>query len=133
MVLGILVGVFSYLISQYFLLDMQSSIAGTHEYLTELPHAMSASNGNPFLAAHVIFFAAMFGLFRWWKQVDPTRKTRLSFWSVGCALVGATVINEIAGFPFPWMTVTVGVISVVVQLSSPWVNHEERVKLLAVA
>ncbi len=133
MVLGIVVGVFSYLISQYFLLDMQSSIAGTHEYLTELPHAMSASNGNPFLAAHVIFFAAMFGLFRWWKQVDPTRKTRLSFWSVGCALVGATVINEIAGFPFPWMTVTVGVISVVVQLSSPWVNHEERVKLLAVA
>lgn len=131
MILGISVGVVSYLISQYFLLDMESNRTGVHEYMTELPHAMKASNGNPYLAAHVIFFAAVFCLFRWWKQVDPARRTRLSFWSVGCALLGATVINEFAGFPFPWMTVMVGVISVSVQLASPWVNHEERWKLLA--
>ena len=132
-VLGISVGMVSYFISQYFLLDMESNRSGAHEYITELPRAMSGSNGNPYLAAHVIFFAAVFGLFRWWKQVDPSRRTRLSFWSIGCALLGATVVNELAGFPFPWMTVMVGVISVNVQLASPWLSHAERGKLLSSA
>ena len=131
MVAGVFVGAVSFGISQYFLLDMQAQNPLNHSFITALPSTLSSSAGQPFLAAHVIFFALFFSAFRWWKQVDPFRKTRLSFWSVGLVLLGGTIINEVAGFPFPWMIAMVGAASIGIQLSAPWIGQAERNRLVA--
>ena len=131
MVAGVFVGGVSFAISQYFLLDMQAQNPLNHRFVTALPSTLSSSAGQPFLAAHVIFFVLFFSAFRWWKQVDPFRKTRLSFRNVGLVLLGGTIINEVAGFPFPWMIAMVGAASIGIQLSAPWIGQAERNRLVA--
>ena len=131
MVAGVFVGGVSFAISQYFLLDMQAHNPLNYRPVTALPSTLSSSAGQPFLAAHVIFFVLFFSAFRWWKQVDPFRKTRLSFRNVGLVLLGGTIINEVAGFPFPWMIAMVGAASIGIQLSAPWIGQAERNRLVA--
>ena len=131
MVAGVFVGGVSFAISQYFLLDMQAQNPLNHRFVTALPSTLSSSAGQPLLAAHVIFFVLFFSAFRWWKQVDPFRKTRLSFRNVGLVLLGGTIINEVAGFPFPWMIAMVGAASIGIQLSAPWIGQAERNRLVA--
>ena len=131
MIAGIAVGLASAGLSMLLQIDMTTVAASDHEFLFDAADSMKSESGSPLLAAHLVFFAGFFFAFRWWKQTDPLRKTRLSFWGLGLCLVIGTLLNEIAGFPFPWMTVLAGVISVSLQIASTWVNQSERGRLIS--
>lgn len=82
------------------------------------------ANGRPQLLGFVLFFAGLFVILGWWKQVNPLRRTRFSFWATAiCVLCGWILL-----FPQPWGLMIATATSVAVQLSSPWVSNESRAR-----
>jgi hypothetical protein len=85
--------------------------------------------GVPLLPAYLIFFTILFGIIRWWRNVDPTRRTRLSVWSVGLALIWAAVFSHLLEFAPVWNCIIAVVVSISVQLASPWLHPDRRLEI----
>jgi hypothetical protein len=83
-------------------------------------------DGSPLLYAYLAYFGALFVSLRWWKQADPLRRTRLSVWTTGVAVLVAWLIHLIWPFPQPWGLMVAAIISASVQLVSPFVPLAER-------
>ena len=82
--------------------------------------------GIPILPAYLIFFGGLFGILRWWRQTDPVRKTRLSLLSVSLCLIWATLFSHVLNVPLSINCVLAVVISISIQLASPWIHPETR-------
>ena len=82
--------------------------------------------GLPIFPAYLIFFAGLFGILRWWRQTDPVRKTRLSLLNVALCLIWATVFSHLLNVPLTSSCMLAVVISVSVQLASPWLHPTNR-------
>ncbi len=82
--------------------------------------------GAPLLQAYLAYFGALFVLVRWWKQADPLRSTRLSLWTTGLCVLAAGVVDAVWTFPQPWGLMVAAIISVSVQLVSPFAAPHER-------
>jgi arginine exporter protein ArgO len=83
----------------------------------------------PLLPAYLAYFAGIFVVLRWWKQVDPLRSTRLCIWTTGLCVLWAAVLEMFWHFPQPWGLMLVASISIAAQLSAPWINTAQRAKL----
>lgn len=87
--------------------------------------------------AYPAYFAAVFATIGWWKQTDPLRESRLRIFAVIAAAivaglwllpgVGLELMDEpFDAGRFPWPFVVPAMISLVVQLSAPWMSPQER-------
>ena len=83
----------------------------------------------PSFVAWTIFFVALLGVLRWWRVADPIRKSRLRLWEVGICLVWATALSQLLCLPLIVCCILAGVISVSVQLASPWLSHVQRERI----
>jgi hypothetical protein len=91
------------------------------------------AKGAPQLYAYLAYFGALFAGIRWWKQADPLRRTRLSVWSTVACVFGAWLVDAIWAFPQPWGLMVAAIISISVQLVSPYVPQPDRVARPAAA
>lgn len=82
------------------------------------------TSGSPLLFAYLAYFGGMFAVVRWWKQADPLRKTRLSVWATGTCVLVAAIVDGIWRFPQPWGMMVAAIISISVQLVSPFADQE---------
>lgn len=87
--------------------------------------------GIPVFPAYLIFFAVLFGILRWWRQSDPIRRTRMSILSVAVCLVVAAVFSHLLSVPLTGNCILAVVISVSVQLASPWYHPSNREEICA--
>ncbi len=85
--------------------------------------------GMPVFPAYLIYFTALMGILRWWLQIDPLRSTRLSILSVSLCLVWAVVFSFLLELPILANCITAVVISLAIQLASPWVAPDWRAAL----
>ena len=85
----------------------------------------------PVFPAYMIFFAVLFGILRWRRQSDPIRRTRLSVLSVLICLIAAAVLSHVFGVPLTGNCILAVVISVSVQLASPWFHPDNREEICA--
>ncbi len=92
--------------------------------------AMHRSDGSPLFGAYLLYFAGLFAVLRWWRQMDPLRKSRLSIWTTAVCLLWAWVMHSLCSFPQPWGFILAATMSVAVQLAAPWVSPAERVALV---
>ena len=127
MIAGILVGGFGLLLSSYFNIDFVNASRIAFNPLSS--SGLVFSGANPMLA-NVLFFAAVFAMLQWWRQVDPARRTRLSVWSIGLCLLCAALFGHVLNFVPLLSSMMVVTISVACQLSSPWITQEDRVRML---
>jgi len=89
-----------------------------------IPRNLYAHDGSVGLTPFLAFFATLFLMIRWWRQVDPLRKTRFSLWATAlCALVAMLIPWQI-----PWGFMLAITTSVAVQLSAPWMAASERAR-----
>jgi hypothetical protein len=86
------------------------------------------ASGNPLPYAYMAYFGFLFLIVRWWLQTNPLRPTRLSVWSTFCAVAVAGLLNLVWPFPQPWGMMVAATISIAVQLSSPWVPPQKRLR-----
>lgn len=129
---GLAVGFIAAVLPQYLLIYQDAlfhgATAGHPVYVGRL--TISDGSGTPTMACFMLFFAALFGVRRWWWQVDSFRKSRFRVSSaLMTLLVGVVITGMLQEFSFPdalgatWALA----ISAVVQLSSGWTPAENRV------
>ncbi len=87
--------------------------------------------GIPILPAYLILFCSLFMILRWWRQTDPLRRTRLSLLAVGLCLVWAAILSHTLDFVPLWNCIMAVVISISVQLASPWLHPNDRKSICA--
>jgi hypothetical protein len=100
---------------------------GQFELLTNSPAGPSLSSlVQPSLAGYVVFFAALFGIRRWWWQADAFRSRRFRLGSAAFSGLIAFLVPAAFVFEQNWGVLWAVAISAVVQLSAPWVAVKDR-------
>lgn len=126
---GFAIGAVAYALSQFLMVPWDSL---AREQLGEIPvHRWSgffSADGQPLLPAYLAYFPLMMGMVQWWKQVDPLRRTRLSFLAVLWSVLAASLVHLLIPFPQPWGALIAAGASLAIQLSSPWINPAERLQ-----
>ncbi len=124
---GFLIGFIAYQLSNYLMVPWEQI---TQERMGELPvkrwEGFFGENQEPLLPAFLAYFPLLMGSVQWWKQVDPLRRSRFSFWSVIWSVVMASLMYLIIPLPQPWIAIMAAGTSIAIQLSSPWINSDER-------
>lgn len=127
---GFLIGGIAYMLAEFLMVPWASI---TQESMGDLPvkrwSGFFDASGQPLLPAYLAYFPLMMGLVHWWKQVDPLRRTRFSFWSVIWSVIAASIVHLLIPFPQPWGALIAAGTSMSVQLSSPWFNSAERLQV----
>jgi hypothetical protein len=126
LVTGLVVGLASFVASELLMISLSTSqMFNVLELPADaIPSAMYA-DGTPVLTAFLAFFATLFVVLRWWRQVDPLRRTRFSvFATFLCGLVAALIPWQI-----PWGFLLAIMISMSVQLSAPWMSSSQRKRI----
>jgi len=127
MTAGLMVAGLSFMISRFLLADMSQLVSV--DPTLPLTRAMADANGAPTLAAFLTFFGSLFLVVRWWRQVDPFRRTRLSVWSAGICVLWAAIIGVVFQFPIVWAAVFGLMTSASIQLATPWIHPAQRLRL----
>jgi hypothetical protein len=129
---GFAIGAVAYLLSD-FLMVPWAEITQEGGRNLDLPvHKWSGffdASGQPLLPAYLAYFPLVMGLIHWWKQVDPLRRSRFSFWAVIWSVIAASIVHLLIPFPQPWGALIAAGTSMAVQLSSPWLNPAERFQI----
>jgi serine/threonine protein kinase len=126
---GFVIGAFAYALSQFLMVPWDGL---ARQQLGEIPvHRWSgffSADGQPLLPAYLAYFPLLMGMVQWWKQVDPLRRTRLSFLAVLWSVIAASLVHLLIPFPQPWGALIAAGASLAIQLSSPWINPAERLQ-----
>lgn len=125
---GFAIGLWAYFLAQFLMVPWG---AITREGFGELPvhhwkGFFDVASSQPLLPAYLAYFPLVMGLVQWWKQVDPLRRTRFSFWAVLWSVIAASIVHLLIPFPHPWGALIAAGTSIAIQLSSPWINPAER-------
>ncbi|TWU57929.1 serine/threonine-protein kinase [Rubripirellula reticaptiva] len=96
-----------------------------------LPQALYTPDGVPMASAMMAHFALLFAALRWWKPVDPLRRTRLSPWAVAVAVVVEWGVHQVLPIPQPTGMLIAGGIAITVQMAAPWVSQRKGDSILA--
>ncbi len=120
--IGLLVGGLAFTLAGSFSVDL-SSMKTTG--FSPLPNLQV----GPVLPTYLALFTGLFMILRWWRQSDPIRRTRLSIWAVGLCLVWAAVLSQTFGINPLWNSILAVVISISVQLASPWLHPQDRKRI----
>ena len=120
---GAAIGLFAYSMCEFFFLPLAP---GTSEMLGgELPQALYRDDQTIRASGMMAHFALLFGGIRWWKSVDPLRRTRLSLWSVAVVCVAAWGVQQFLPVPQPMGILVAGGLAVATQMSAPWINPRQ--------
>ncbi len=115
---GVIIGLWTYyLAADVFSINLDALTVATSP---EDSGSSLVVQGIPFLPAYLIYFAGLFGVLRWWKNVDPVRWTRLSIVSVSFCLVWSCLFSHMLELPVAPNAVIAVAMCVAIQLSAPW-------------
>ena len=130
MVTGLILGAISYQVSEFLLVPWGSIsnsstrilVAGLEWKMNRTWEGFYDSNGLPTLAGHMAYFACLMWGVRWWRQSDSLRKKKFSLWSVVWSVLIAALVQFVFYFPPPWPMWLAAIISLTVQIASPWLD-----------
>ncbi len=127
---GFVIGALAWGLANYLMIPWDSI---TRQQLGQIPtqrwSGFFGPDGQPLLPAYLAYFPLLMGAVGWWKQVDPLRRTRLSFWAVIWSALAASAVHLLIPFPQPWGALVAAGASLAIQLSSPWINPNERLQV----
>lgn len=123
--IGAGVGLVAFVLLQFFLIPETSLYSEVFD--GDLPQTLYHSDGTIRAAGMMAHFALLFGGIRWWKSVDPLRRTRLSFWSTAVVCVAAWILHQFLPVPQPLGLMVAGGLSIATQMSAPWINPRNYV------
>ncbi|MEL7497491.1 MAG: serine/threonine-protein kinase [Planctomycetota bacterium] len=86
-------------------------------------------NLMPKFPAMMLAFAGLFGLARFGSHTDRLRRTRLSILNVVICLAVAALLSHGLNVPLTVMCVLGAVMSITVQLASPWMHPDEQLEV----
>jgi hypothetical protein len=126
LVVGLAVGGVAYLAADTLMITFPDSHGFHGNKVSSMSQRFYDAKGAPLLYAYLAYFGAMFAVVRWWKQADPLRRTRLSVWNTASCVFLAWMVDWIWVFPQPWGVMVAAIISISVQLVSPFATQPDR-------
>ena len=120
---GAAVGLAAYALNEFLMLPL--NVGESSIYEGDLPQALYREDGTIRTAGMMAHFALLLGAIRWWRPVDPLRRTRLSLWSVAVVCVAAWGIHHVLPMPQPMGILVAGALAVATQMSAPWINPRQ--------
>ncbi len=131
LVLGLVLGGVAFVAGEALMVSLPDQDQWTDHGLANAPWAQTlyTGDGTPLLGAYLVYFAGLFAVLRWWTQVDPLRRTRMSAWATGVCILWAWVMHMFCRFPQPWGLMLAASISVAAQLSSTWLHPRDRAEI----
>ena len=118
--IGAGVGIAAYAVNEFLMLPLDQGLTRDID-ATTLPQAFYPE-GVPVASGMMAHFALLFAMLRWWKPVDPLRRTRLSLWAVAVAVVAEWAVHQVLPIPQPAGMMIAGGTAIAIQLSAPWIN-----------
>jgi hypothetical protein len=91
----------------------------------QLPEWLFSADGQPLVAAYLLYFGGLFAILRWWMQSDPLRSVRLGWMAAATCVLWAWILSMFLPFPQPWGYILAVTISVATQLAAPWINEKK--------
>jgi hypothetical protein len=130
--LGAAVGACAFWLHQTLLVDLsyQNAFSGIIQHVGPFNLLTDSTPVQPALPAYVLYFAALFGIRRWWWLADAFRPKRFRISSLVLTGLLAFLIPAAFVFHQDWGVLWGMAIAAVVQLSAPWVPAKERAALL---
>lgn len=124
--LGLAIGVASYGLAEYLMVKPDYVLPDDFMIVdsSDLPTALHAPDGSPRLLGYLGYFGLLFLAFRWWRQTDPLRVTRLSVLATAVSVVGAIVIHGFVPMPRGFMLALIT--AVATQVAAPWMDDDRR-------
>ncbi len=126
MVIGLGVGLAAFAVATSLMVYLPAGRGFPEGPHYRLPPSFYAPDGHPLAMAYLASFGTLMLVLRWWRQADPLRPARLSFWSLLATVVVASVVAAVWHFPQPWLVMVAATMSVAVQLASPWEHPRTR-------
>jgi serine/threonine protein kinase len=128
---GLVVGVMAWASSEMLMVEFTDSWDNGPALASEvLSTNLHDAQGGPTLPVFLAYFAGLFVILRWWLQADPLRTARLSLVATGACVFWAWILDLIWRFPQPWGLMLAAVISIAVQLASPWLGPKAKAKII---
>jgi hypothetical protein len=130
--LGAAVGACAWWLHQTLLIDLgyHNSFSGIFQTVGSFDLLASSPTIQPALPAYVLYFAALFGIRRWWWLADALRPKRFKIGSVLFTAFVAFIVPAAFAFHQDWGVLWGTAIASVVQLSAPWVAVKNRSALV---
>jgi hypothetical protein len=125
--LGLAFGLIAFAFSQHLMLSFTDDSLARGIIRDDWVRNMYTTGGLPRLPAFLSYFGALFFTIGWWKQSDPLRGSRLKIAPILLTILAAWIWQLVWPFPQPWGFMLVAAISVVTQLSAPWIPPAQRV------
>lgn len=123
---GLCIGILAFLSASSFEIDL---VRVTTEDFSNKQTSHLAMNLMPKFPALALSCAVLFGLARFGGQVDPLRRTRLSAMYVIACFVVAALLSHVFNVTPTTLCVLGVVISIAVQLASPWMHPDEQLEI----
>jgi hypothetical protein len=129
---GLATGAVAWSLADFLRLDLGQVFAGQElnggfKALGERPLVESIDGHSaPTLLGYMTFFAGLFGLRAWQRQIELRRESRFRVASVLMTVLVAWLWSAVFAFPQTWGMLWAVVISATVQLASPWSPHQSR-------
>jgi hypothetical protein len=126
--LGAAVGAAAWGVQDLLMVDLpyRNGFNGIFKHVGNFDLLTTASPTQPALAGYILFFAALFGIRRWWWQADAFRSKRFSLGSVFFTGLVAFMIPAALVFQQNWGLLWAVAISAVVQFSAPRTAEQNR-------
>lgn len=121
------VGAVAYWLAQFLFLPLDQELP-RDRLVPLLPEGLLAAHVPHGLALMMAHFACLFAALRWWRIVDPLRRSRLSLWSVAVAVVAQWALNLVLPVPQPMGMMTAGVMALAMQWAAPWDDPRQKLR-----
>jgi serine/threonine protein kinase len=125
LVIGTGVGLAAFGASEVLMVTLRYVTVFSHAPSYKLPSSFFDGFGQPLPMAYMACFGTLYFVVPWWRQADPMRRDRMSFWRLFVSALVALVVAQVWQFPQPWLPMAAVTISAAVQLASPW-HHAGR-------
>lgn len=123
---GLALGLVAFGGAQFLSVDFHPGQTNSGPLLAQFyPRSMFEPDGTPLLPAQLVFFGGLFAVLGWSKQSDPLRSSRFSLWATFVSVLWSTLLP----LSQPWGIMLAATTSVAVQLSAPWMNSKDRLRI----
>ena len=130
LVFGLMAGAAAWGLAEILMVELPHTAHWVQDLGSPLDGKLLDMQGNVLPLGYMAYLGFLFMILRWWRLADPLRTHRLSVWSTGTCIFAAWLLGSFLAFPQPWGLALATIISMSIQLASPWVPPRER-KLLA--
>ncbi|MBS0210296.1 MAG: serine/threonine protein kinase [Planctomycetes bacterium] len=117
---GLLWGLVAWGLAQYLSVELPFKYDKLRSFALFDHSQFYLANGQPELLCYLAYFGFLAAAVRWWQQVTPLRRSRVSLMALAGAVFAAWALNLVCNFPQPWGLLVAGAVSLAVQIAAPW-------------